>query len=212
MRTWASSNRDGEAVYDDRVKRDISSAKVVFLDRDGVINRKMPEGQYVKAWSQFHLLPGAAEAIVKLKRAGLLVIVITNQRGIALGLYRAEDVDRIHARLQQELRAQNAQIDAFYICPHDRDTCNCRKPLTGLFEQAKAAFPEIQLETSLLVGDSLSDIEFGRSLGLTTILIEGDMNGGDRDIRDVRASQLADLCFPSLSDAVDAVLGSRIAR
>jgi D-glycero-D-manno-heptose 1,7-bisphosphate phosphatase len=203
----------GSNCYHVRVSRHISSVLAVFLDRDGVINRKMPEGQYVKTWNDFHLLPGAAEAIAKLKRAGLLVIVATNQRGIALGLYRAEDVDQIHARLQRELAAQGAQIDGFYICPHDRDTCDCRKPLTGLFDQAKAAFPKILRETSLLIGDSLSDIEFGRNLGMTTIFIEGEAKDVEgRNIDNAIAAQLADFCFGSLSEAVDAVLGSRLAR
>ncbi|UWZ85534.1 D-glycero-alpha-D-manno-heptose-1,7-bisphosphate 7-phosphatase [Occallatibacter riparius] len=195
------------------MSRHISSVLAVFIDRDGVINRKMPEGQYVKSWSDFHLLPGAAEAIVRLKRAGLFVIVVTNQRGIALGRYNSVDVDRIHAQLQSELAAQNAQVDGFYICPHDRDTCNCRKPLTGLFDQAKAAFPILQPGTSVLVGDSLSDIEFGRRLGMATIFIEGDLIDGEERILDnENAAQLADFRFPSLAEAVDAVLDTGTAR
>ena len=145
-----------------------------MLDRDGVLNRKLPEGEYVSAWEHFDLLPGVAEAIGKLKQAGLRVLVVSNQRGIALGLYRAEDVDRIHAQLQKELEAHGAQIDGFYFCPHDKGACNCRKPLPGLFQQAQAQFPDIQPESSVMIGDSLSDIEFGRNLGMTTIFIEGD--------------------------------------
>jgi len=199
--------------YHDRVSRHISSVLAVFLDRDGVINRKMPEGQYVKSWSEFQLLPGAVEAIVKLKRAGLLVIVVSNQRGIALGLYNRDDVDRIHSRLQQDLAAQGAEIDGFYICPHDLDTCNCRKPLTGLFDQAKAAFPDLLPETSVLIGDSLSDIEFGCSLGMTTIFIGDDrIDGEARHLDNESAALLADFNFSSLSEAVDAVLRSASAR
>ena len=86
--------------YDGRVTRrsfTSSALHTVFLDRDGVLNRKLPEGEYVSAWQHFHLLPGAAEAIGKLKRAGVRVLVVSNQRGVALGLYRTEYVDRIHA-------------------------------------------------------------------------------------------------------------------
>lgn len=203
----------GSSCYHDWVSRHISSALAVFLDRDGVINRKMPEGQYVKSLSQFHLLSGVAEGIVKLKRAGLLVIVVTNQRGIALGLYNTDEVDRIHARLQLDLAAQGAQIDGFFICPHERETCNCRKPSTGLFYQAKLAFPELEPETSVLVGDSLSDMEFGRRLGMTTILIEGDLINADaRNPDNDRAAQLADFRYSSLSEAVDALLDSGAIR
>jgi D-glycero-D-manno-heptose 1,7-bisphosphate phosphatase len=92
-----------------------SALHTVLLDRDGVLNRKLPEGEYVSAWEHFDLLSGAAEAIVKLKQAGLRVLVISNQRGIALRLYRAEDVDRIHAQLQKELETHGTQIDGLCI-------------------------------------------------------------------------------------------------
>lgn len=186
----------------------LSRVNAVFVDRDGVINRKMPEGEYVMTWSQFHLLPGAIDAIAKLKRAGLLVIVVTNQRGIALGLYGAEDVVRIHARLQQELAVNGASIDGFYICPHDDGVCQCRKPQTGLFAQAMADFPGIRPQSSVMVGDSFSDIEFGRNAGMRTIFIKGD--GGEdnaRQLSGLKAAQLADVCVSSFLDAVDAVVG-----
>jgi D-glycero-D-manno-heptose 1,7-bisphosphate phosphatase len=185
-----------------------SALHTVFLDRDGVLNRKLPEGEYVSAWEHFHLLPGAAEAIGKLKVAGLRVLVVSNQRGVALGLYRREDVDRIHAELQKELAPRGAEIDGFYFCPHDKGACNCRKPLPGLFEQARSQFPDIEPETSLMIGDSLSDIEFGRNLGMTTIFIEGDTKAReDRKPGAQRAAELADLRFDTLIDAVDGLLG-----
>jgi D-glycero-D-manno-heptose 1,7-bisphosphate phosphatase len=110
-----------------------SALLTVFLDRDGVLNCKLPEGEYRSAWEHFHLLPGAAEGIRKLKWAGLRFLTVSNQRVVALGLYRAEDVDRIHAQLQKELAARSTQIDGFYFCPHDKGACNCRKPLPGLW-------------------------------------------------------------------------------
>jgi D-glycero-D-manno-heptose 1,7-bisphosphate phosphatase len=196
--------------YDDCVtpRSFSSSLRTVLLDRDGVLNRKLPEGEYVSAWEHFDLLPGVAEAIGKLKFAGLRVLVVSNQRGIALGLYRAEDVDRIHAQLQKELEAQGAQIDGFYFCPHDKGVCNCRKPLPGLFQQAQAQFPDIQAETSVMIGDSLSDIEFGSNLGMTTIFIEGDPKTREnRKPGAQRGSDLADMRFDTLIDAVDYLLG-----
>jgi D-glycero-D-manno-heptose 1,7-bisphosphate phosphatase len=178
--------------------------RTVFLDRDGVINRKLPEGQYVTAWQHFHLLPGVAEAIARLNQAGLRVIVVTNQRGIALGLYSPSDVDHIHIQLNERLAQSGAHIDGFYFCPHDKRECNCRKPLPGLFEQAQKDFPGIKPETSLIIGDSLSDIEFGKNLGLETIFIEG--NSEHQKPGGQKAKDLADLSFTALPEAIGFVL------
>jgi D-glycero-D-manno-heptose 1,7-bisphosphate phosphatase len=184
-----------------------SSLKTVFLDRDGVINRKMPEGQYVTGWQHFDLLPGVPEAIARLNQAGLRVLVVTNQRGVALGLYSAADVDAIHAQLQIILAKYHAHIDAFYFCPHDKKQCNCRKPLPGLFEQAQAQFSEIGSTDSVMVGDSLSDIEFGKNLGIKTIFIEGDLAHREHQKPGAaKAASLADLRFQSLPHAVNYLL------
>ncbi len=148
--------------------------RTVFLDRDGVINRKLPEGEYCSSLDRFQLLPGVLPAIARLKSAGLRVIVITNQRGVALGKYTSATVRDIHAHLQAQLTALGAPVDAFYFCPHDKNSCDCRKPLPGMFHQALAAFPDITPASSLMVGDSFSDIDFGHRLNIPTIFIEGD--------------------------------------
>jgi D-glycero-D-manno-heptose 1,7-bisphosphate phosphatase len=175
----------------------------VFLDRDGVLNQKLPEGRYVASQADFHLLPGVPQAIARLNQAGLRVIAVSNQRGIALGLYNASAVRAIHAQLQRELLPHAAHIHAFYFCPHDKVGCNCRKPLPGLFEQARADFPDITAESSLMIGDSWSDIEFGHRLGMRTNFLEGDPThrkpGADS------ARDLADQSFPSLPEAVDSL-------
>jgi D-glycero-D-manno-heptose 1,7-bisphosphate phosphatase len=178
--------------------------QTVFLDRDGVINRKLPEGQYVTHWQHFHVLPGVPEAIARLNQAGLRVIVVTNQRGIALGLYAAEDVHAIHNQLNQLLARQGARIDAFYFCPHDKKECRCRKPLPGLFEQAQVDFPEIAPATSLIIGDSLSDIEFGKNIGMKTIFIEGPKDHQKSGAE--KAANLADSTAPSLPEAIENLL------
>jgi D-glycero-D-manno-heptose 1,7-bisphosphate phosphatase len=180
--------------------------RTVFLDRDGVLNRKLPEGRYIASWSEFRPLPGVAQAIGRLNRAGLRVIVVSNQRGIALGLYTSDDVRQIHSALNRWLQSHGAHIDAFYFCPHDTQQCNCRKPLPGLFEQARADFPQIAAASSLMIGDSLSDIEFGHRLGMTTLFLEGDAQLRKPGAEVAR--QLADLCFASLPEAVDALLAS----
>jgi D-glycero-D-manno-heptose 1,7-bisphosphate phosphatase len=134
----------------------------VFLDRDGVINVKAPEGDYVKSWAEFELLPGAVDAITLMRDAGLRLIVVTNQRGVALGRMTAADVEDIHARM----RSVGVLVDAVHYCPHDKDSCDCRKPNTGMFERDGVDFA-----AAAIVGDSESDMEAGRRLGLTLVKV-----------------------------------------
>lgn len=178
--------------------------RTVFLDRDGVLNRKLPEGEYVSDWSRFELLPGVPQAIARLNKAGVRVIVVSNQRGVALGLYTAADVDAIHTRLQRELAAHGAHIGAFYFCPHDKGECDCRKPGPGLYERACAKFADVTAESSVMIGDSWSDIEFGRNVRMRTIFIEGDAARQKPGAE--RARKFADQTFGSLAEAVDAIL------
>jgi len=181
----------------------------VFLDRDGVINQKLPEGRYVSSASEFVPLPGVPEAIARLNRAGLRVIVISNQRGIALGLYTAADVLDLHDAFQVMLEMYGAHVDAFYFCPHDKAQCNCRKPLPGLFDQARAEFPAITAHASVVLGDSWSDIEFGRRLGMLTVFIDGDPALRKPGAEAARDS--ADMHFANLPQAVDALLAVHVA-
>lgn len=181
----------------------LGKLRTIFLDRDGVVNKKMPEGQYVRSWGEFHLLPGVPEAIARLNQSGLRVVVVSNQRGIARNLYTASDVETIHSELQNLLASHGARVDAFYICPHDDGECNCRKPLPGMFEQAVAEFRDISPTTSAMIGDSLSDMEFGARLGMKTILIERSPGRQDPGIEEARA--LADQRYCSLTDAVNAL-------
>lgn len=181
--------------------------RTIFLDRDGVVNEKMPEGSYVTTWDEFHLLPGVPEAIASLNRAGIRVIVVSNQRGIALGKYSERDVGAIHANLQKLLEAKGAHVDAFYFCPHDKQQCDCRKPLPGMFEQARHEFPDIDATESVMIGDSLSDIEFGRRLGMKTIFIDGKKERQKPGSH--AAAELADRRFPSLDEAVRALVDAR---
>lgn len=136
-----------------------------FLDRDGTINEKAPEGEYVTSLSQFRYLPGAEDAIRLLADAGWRVLVVTNQRGIALGRMTAEAVDEIHRHLLE------LPIAAVYVCPHEMGVCDCRKPGTGLFLRAKRDFPEIDFARSVVIGDAPSDIAAGEALGCRTILV-----------------------------------------
>jgi D-glycero-D-manno-heptose 1,7-bisphosphate phosphatase len=147
------------------------SAETIFLDRDGVINRKVPDGTYVTCWEEFAFLPGAKDALRLIKRDGYRVIVVTNQRGIARRMMTEQDLHRIHAHMLTELAQAGVPIDALYYCPHEAGQCLCRKPKTGLFWRAKGDFPDINFACSFLIGDSLSDMEAGAQLGCRNILI-----------------------------------------
>jgi D-glycero-D-manno-heptose 1,7-bisphosphate phosphatase len=178
--------------------------KYVFLDRDGVTNRKLPEGQFVRCWRDFEFLPGAESAIAALNRSGRHIIVISNQRGIALGLYTCADVETLHMKLQERMAEHDAHIDAFYYCPHDRNQCDCRKPKTGLFEQVFRDFPEASRQNSIVIGDSISDIQAARALGLLAIFIQGDPKTQKPGAE--KAAALADAVANSLIEAVEKYL------
>lgn len=174
----------------------------VFLDRDGVINRKAPESQYIWEWDQFHLLPKADDAIALLNQLGMRVIVVTNQRGVSRNLFTVDEVDALHARLQEELAQVGAHIDAFYVCPHGEDQCNCRKPKTGLLDQAFRDYPDASRGNSLLIGDSLSDMQLAKAFGIPSILIQSE----DDDRERAEAGRLASRISRSLFGAVNAHL------
>jgi D-glycero-D-manno-heptose 1,7-bisphosphate phosphatase len=179
--------------------------RYVFLDRDGVLNRKMPEGVYVGEWAQFEWLPGAVEAVARMKRAGLTVIVVSNQRGIALGRVTTLQLECLHDKMQDHLAQNDARLDAIYYCPHDHGDCHCRKPESGLFEEAFERFPQAHAANSVVIGDSLSDIQAGRRLGMKTIFIQGEP---DRQKAGAGlAASLADGVAGSLLQAVELHLG-----
>jgi D-glycero-D-manno-heptose 1,7-bisphosphate phosphatase len=179
--------------------------RYVFLDRDGVLNRKLPEGAYVTEWEQFQWLPGTEEAIAKMNRAGMTVIVVSNQRGIALGRLTNAQLDQIHSNMQSHLAQHGARLDAIYYCPHDVGECHCRKPDIGLFEQARRDFPQGSADNSVVIGDSLSDIQAGQRLGMKTIFIEGE---ADRQkAGSPAAAESADAVARSLLQAVEDHLG-----
>ena len=120
----------------------------VFLDREGILNRKPPEGAYVTCWQDFEILPGVEQAISRLNRSGRTVILVTNQRGVALGRMTQTDLDDIHRRLRDHLAQHRAHLDAIYVCPHEVGECHCRKPDTGMFEQAFSDFPAARQATA----------------------------------------------------------------
>ncbi|MEJ7749578.1 MAG: HAD family hydrolase [Candidatus Limnocylindrales bacterium] len=145
---------------------------VIFLDRDGVIDRKAPAGEYIRDWDGFAFLPGAIEALARLSSPdGPALVVVTNQRGIARGHMSQGDVDRIHERMLGALAEHGVSIDAVHVCPHEVGQCHCRKPEIGLFLEAMRRDPSLDRTRAAFVGDSLSDIQAGRALGIPTYLV-----------------------------------------
>ena len=151
--------------------RGMAMKRAVFLDRDGVINRKAAKGGYVTRWEEFQFLPGVAQAISLLNRAGWSVIVISNQRCVAKGLLTIAELESLHRKMREALEGEGARLDAIYYCPHDKDPpCDCRKPLPGMLLTA-AEEHQIDLKSSWMVGDTDSDMEAGRSAGCRTLRI-----------------------------------------
>jgi D-glycero-D-manno-heptose 1,7-bisphosphate phosphatase len=149
--------------------------KAAFLDRDGVINRKAPtEDEYITSWEEMQILPGVAEAIALLNGAGFLVIVVTNQRGVAKGLITEDRLDSLHQRMCNELAREGSIIDDVYYCPHELEPpCDCRKPQPGMLLRAALTY-DIDVSASWMIGDSDKDVEAGRRAGCRTIRVLRD--------------------------------------
>jgi D-glycero-D-manno-heptose 1,7-bisphosphate phosphatase len=143
--------------------------RLVMLDRDGTIN---VERNYLSAPEQVELLPRAAAGIRLLRQLGLPTVVVTNQSGLARGYFDLVALQNIHARLSEQLAEQGATLDAIYYCPHlPEEQCECRKPAPALAQQAASEF-DAELHQSFLIGDNVCDIELGRRVGATTILVK----------------------------------------
>lgn len=146
--------------------------KVVFLDRDGTINKRPPNAEYVTTWKEFIFLPRVKEAFELLQKKGYEMYIISSQAGIARGILTEKQVDVIHDRLQYELRKLGVTLSGVYMCPHDwNEDCFCRKPKPGLFFQA-ASDHSINLFEAYCIGDDKRDIIAGNAAGCKTFLID----------------------------------------
>jgi D-glycero-D-manno-heptose 1,7-bisphosphate phosphatase len=148
--------------------------RAVFIDRDGTINE---EKEYLYRTDDFVFIPGAVQAIRMLNEAGFLVVVVTNQSGVARGYYTEEDVHQLHRYISAQLEQCGARVDAWYYCPHHPAgrgsyalPCRCRKPLPGMLLEAAGRFA-IDLESSIMIGDKLIDIQAGAVAGCRSILV-----------------------------------------
>jgi D-glycero-D-manno-heptose 1,7-bisphosphate phosphatase len=180
--------------------------RAVFLDRDGVINRKPAEGKYLTCWEEFQILPGAIEGITRLNRAGFFVVVVTNQRCVAKGLLTTTELEVLNQRMSNFLTRAGATINAVYYCPHETEpSCHCRKPAPGMLLDA-AREHGIDLPTSWMIGDSKDDIETGKNAGCKTArLSAGHESPFESELEELLSGR-ADIVAPSLLDAVTQIL------
>ncbi len=170
-RYYSVGNLDRLPITEKFLKRE----PVILLDRDGVLNVRVGKGEYVTEPSDFHWIPGSIEAISLLKNRGYKVIVISNQAGIARGIFTEEKLQLIHSKIQNDLAKHGVQIDHIYYCPHGWDEkCFCRKPQPGMLFQAQREFC-FDLSRTYFVGDDERDIEAGLAAGSQVYLFkDGD--------------------------------------
>ena len=171
----------------------IDKTWTLFLDRDGVLNRKIDD-DYVRNWSQFEWLPGVLDALAYFTERFGRIIIVTNQRGVGRGLMTAEDLNLIHQNLLEDVSRHHASISAVYYCADVSDEGSThRKPQPGMAYDAQRDFPEIDFSKSLIAGDSSSDMAFGKSVGMFTVLIGK------------HHKPHADILFPSLQALAEAL-------
>ena len=159
--------------------------KLLILDRDGTLNRSRDDK--VASPDEWEALPGALEAVARLNHGGWRVVLATNQSGIGRGLFDMASMNAVHAKMQRQLAAAGARVEAVFFCPHaPEDRCDCRKPAPGLFRQIGARFG-VSLADVPAAGNSIRHIEAGAAAGCPTHLL---LTGQSQGLRDARAGEL----------------------
>jgi histidinol-phosphate phosphatase family protein len=177
----------------------IDSTWTLLLDRDGVINRQK-EGSYIFHPGEFVFLPGVLPAMAQLAGLFRTILVITNQRGVGKGLMTEAALHEVHAHMRRETEAAGGRIDGIYYCTDTDLNSACRKPNTGMARDAVRDFPECELTRSVMIGNSMSDMQFGRNVGAYTIFITSTHP------QVTRTDNTIDAVFDSLSAATAAML------
>lgn len=183
----------------------------IFIDRDGTINK---EAGYINHVDNFELYPFAAQAIRLLNEHNFLVVVITNQAGVARGYFPESLLKDVHGKMTNELEAQGAHIDGLYYCPHhpaSKDPklaieCNCRKPAPGMIEQAIKELP-VDTDHMIMIGDKFSDIEFGHNCNCKTIMVKTGYGKGELVLKTPKVEP--DHLVDNLLDAAILILKQR---
>jgi D-glycero-D-manno-heptose 1,7-bisphosphate phosphatase len=176
--------------------------KLLILDRDGVINED--SDAFVKSVDEWIPIPGSLEAIARLSQGGYRVAIATNQSGLARGLLNLDDLNAMHQRLHTRLSELGGHVDAIFFCPHGPDdSCNCRKPRPGLLVAIQERIGAIPDET-LVVGDSLRDIEAAQAVGMAAALVLTGKGIGTVSEHADRLGRVA--VYPNLADIADFLL------
>lgn len=188
----------------------MKKVKAVFLDRDGVINEYPGDKEYVKSWSEFHFLPRVNLALHRLDKRGFKIFIISNQAGVLKEVYSQDDLNRITENMLKELSDFGINISGVFYCIHRKeDNCSCRKPKTGLIDMAISKLKDegfnLALSESYFIGDTITDIETGKSVGLKTILV---FSGKEKPDNKNNWQVQPDFTTQDLSEAVEKILKS----
>ncbi len=162
----------------------IDKSWTLFLDRDGVINYENP-GTYVRNWDEFIFYPNAPDNIAYFNTRFQRIVLATNQRGVTRGIMTVDDLENIHTRMLRAITEKNGKIDQIYYCLDADPASPCRKPNPGMAYEALKEFPGINLNKSIMVGNNISDMQFGRNAGMKTIFLlttKPDQELPDKDI------------------------------
>ncbi len=176
--------------------------KVVFIDRDGVINED-PIGDYIKRWEDFRFIPGAIDGLKRLRKQGFEIVILSNQAGIGDGVFKERALRDITKKMLTELEGSGIEVKGIYYCLHGKEAdCDCRKPKIGLFKQAARDIPFDPAKT-YFIGDKFTDVQAGKNFGMKTIFV---LTGhGIHDQSKLTAGNQPEKIFPSLKEAAEYV-------
>ena len=178
--------------------------KIIFLDRDGVINWD-PIGDYIKHPDDFRFLEGSDKALKKFSNAGFKIVIISNQAGVGDGVFSEEDLKKVNDKFMDESKKIGVNIDHVYYCLHGkRAGCGCRKPETGLFEIAEKEIGNFKKTEAYYVGDKSSDIEAGKRFGLQAVFV---LTGhGSNEKEKLKEEYYPDKILDNLNEAADFII------
>ena len=150
--------------------------KIAYLDRDGVINKKAEEHNYITKWKDFKFLDNGLYLLENLIKLNYNIIIVTNQQGIGKKIFTTANLEDIHNKMIESLKKRGIKIKKIYHCPHlIKDNCNCRKPEIGMLKKSLVDFPQINKEKSILIGDSQTDLEAGLNFGINSFFFSDDI-------------------------------------
>ena len=182
-------------------------SNVIFLDRDGVISRDSPD--YIKSWSEFHFISRSLDALRDLTSGGFAIIVITNQSAITRKLITARELEHVHSKMKDVIESKGGKILDIFICPHSPSAgCACRKPMPGLIYQAQSKY-DIDLTASVMVGDSVKDIQCALNAGCGRSILVRTGNGKEAEPILVEAGLYMDYIANDLYAAAQWLLHSK---